>query len=40
MTPPRQIATAAWFLLGDDAPGITGHTLHVDGGQNVSGTGC
>lgn len=37
MAQPREVATAAWFLLGDDASGVTGHTLHVDAGQAVSG---
>lgn len=37
ITQPSEIASAAWFLLGDDASAVTGHTLHVDSGQEVSG---
>ncbi len=32
----EQVARAAWFLLGDDASGITGDVLTVDGGWCVS----
>jgi enoyl-[acyl-carrier-protein] reductase (NADH) len=34
----REIAVAAWFLLNDDASAVTGHVLHVDAGQSVSGS--
>jgi len=37
MVAPHKIATAAWFLLSDDASAVTGHVLHVDAGQSVSG---
>lgn len=37
ITQPSEIATAAWFLLGSDSSAITGHTLHVDSGQEVAG---
>jgi len=37
MLAPREIAAAAWFLLSDDASAVTGHVLHVDAGQSVSG---
>jgi NAD(P)-dependent dehydrogenase (short-subunit alcohol dehydrogenase family) len=37
ITAPREIATSAWFLLGPDSSAITGHTLHVDSGQEVAG---
>lgn len=37
MTRPREIATSAWFLLGDESSAITGHTVHVDSGQEVAG---
>lgn len=37
MTQPDEIATAAWFLLGEDSTAVTGHTLHVDAGQEVAG---
>lgn len=37
ITQPREIAAAAWFLLGADASAVTGHTLHVDSGQEVAG---
>jgi Enoyl-(Acyl carrier protein) reductase len=38
MVTPREIAAAAWFLLSDDASAVTGHVLHVDAGQGVSGS--
>ncbi|MFV0375010.1 SDR family NAD(P)-dependent oxidoreductase [Microbacterium sp.] len=37
ITQPSEIAAAAWFLLGPDSSAVTGHTLHVDSGQEVAG---
>lgn len=34
---PREVATAVHFLLSDDASAVTGHALHVDAGEGVSG---
>ena len=35
---PEDIAKAVAFLVGDDAPWITGETLRVDGGLLATGS--